>query len=176
MFLIRRSTALFAVGAAMSLSLVGCGENKVSQCNKLTGSNNKLASINKKYEDQTKALQQGGPPKDINGAKATFGKLAAILTSFGGELKTVKQEASGFNFGDDKLKDFHGRYLKILTEQEQVVADGSKIFDQASKVANPQEFSQILPEIANLSQKSQASEGEQKNLIQEVNTYCSAAK
>ncbi|MBW4621814.1 MAG: hypothetical protein KME17_20915 [Cyanosarcina radialis HA8281-LM2] len=175
MFFIRKSTVLFAVGTALSLSLVGCGESKVSQCNKLTGSGNKLATTSKKYEDQTNALQKEGAPKDLNAAKATFAKLAAILNSFGGEVKTIKQEASGFNFSDDKLKGFHGRYITILTEQEQLATNGSKLFDKASKLGNPEEFSQVLPEIANLSQKSEANEGEQKKLVSEVNTYCGAS-
>lgn len=176
MFLIRRPTALLAIGGVLSLFLVSCAEDKVSQCKKLTAATDKSIATNKKYEEQIQKLQKESAPKNFNEAKAVFGKLAGIFTSFSGELKASNQEASGLKFGDDKLKDFHTRYVKVAGEQEKLAADGSKLFEKASKLQKETDFRQLGPEFASISQRSVSNTQEGKKLIDEIKAYCAGNK
>jgi hypothetical protein len=176
-FLIPRSIALLVVGAALSLSLASCGgENKATQCNKLTAAADKSVSINKKYEEQLQKLQQGSSPKNFNEAKALFGKLAGIFTSFSGELKASNQEAAKLSFSDDKLKGFHTRYVKIAGEQEKLAVDGNKLFQKASKLQKQEDFQKLGPEFISVSQRSITNTQEGKKLVDELKAYCADSK
>jgi hypothetical protein len=176
MSVIPRSTALFAIGVAASLSLVGCGESKVSQCNKLTTAVNKSQSINDKYQKQLNALQQSSNLNNFNEAKIAFGKAGAIFKSFSGELKTVNQEFTSLNFNDDKLKDFYDRYLKLIGAHEKTAIDASNLFNKASKLPNEAAFSQLVPEIGRITELGNTNSQTSKKLNDEITTYCGAVK
>jgi hypothetical protein len=170
----RKSTVLFPVILALSLPLVSCGESKVTQCNKLTGSNNKFVDITKKSQAQLSELEKLNS-EDLNEIKTAFGKVSTGLTSLNGEVKTLVQEANGLKFGDDKLKDFHGRYVKVLTDAEKAFADGTQLFDKASKLESQESFSTLLPEFEAFEKNDKNIVEQQGKLIQEVNTYCGAS-
>jgi regulator of replication initiation timing len=169
-----KSTVLFSVFVALSLPLVGCGEGKVSQCNKLTGSNNKFVDITKKSQAETSELEKVFDSGDFAQIKTAFGKVSTTLNSLDGEVKTLIQEANGLKLSDDKLKNFHDRYVKILTDAEKIFADGNKLFDKASKLETQEEIGALLPEFEAFDRSDKAIVEQQGKLIQEVNTYCGA--
>jgi hypothetical protein len=174
MFFNYKSTVLFSVVVALSLPLVGCGEGKVSQCNKLTGSNNKFVDITKKSQAQLSELEKLNS-EDFNTVKTAFGKVAVALNSLNGEVKTLVQEANGLKFSDDKLKDFHGRYVKVLTDAEKAFTDGNQLFDKASKLESQEGFPALLAEFEAFEKNDKNIVEQQGKLIQEVNTYCGAS-
>jgi hypothetical protein len=171
-----RSIALLTVSVAIGLSLVSCGESKVSQCNKLTASVKKSQSISQKHEEQLKALEQKSNLNNFNEAKTAFGKAGGIFKSFAGELKTVDREFTGLNFNDAKLKDLHSNYQKALKEREKYATDASKLFDKASKLKSQADFSQLVPEISTITEKSTVNSQQIKKLDDEINSYCGTAK
>ncbi|MBW4621815.1 MAG: hypothetical protein KME17_20920 [Cyanosarcina radialis HA8281-LM2] len=176
MFFTFRSTVLLTLSTIASLSLVSCGESKVSQCDRLTASVKKSQSISQKHEEQLKALEQQSNLNNFNEAKTAFGKAGGIFKSFAGELKTVNKEFTGLNFNDSKLKDLQGNYQKALAEREKYASDASKLFDKASKLKSQTDFSQLVPEISAITEKSTANSQQIKKLDDEINTYCGTAK
>lgn len=176
MFFIFRSRVLLTVIAIASLSLLSCGESKVSQCSKLTASVKKSQSLSQKHEEQLKALEQKSNLNNFNEAKTAFGKAGGIFKAFAGELKTLDTEFTELNFNDAKLKDLQGNYQKALKEREKYATDASKLFDKASKLKSQADFSQLVPEISTITEKSTANSQQIKKLDDEINSYCGAAK
>ncbi len=97
---------LAAIAIAISVLTYGCGESKVSQCNKLINVAGKSKSIN------------------VSKDKTVLNQAADSLDSIKTELQTVK-------LGDEKLKAFQTRFVNMYGETSLAVREVSKAKDSA---------------------------------------------
>jgi hypothetical protein len=99
----RKNRFLLVTAVLISFLAYGCGESRVTQCNKL----NKIAN-------RAKTLK---PPKGAAG----FNQLAEALDSIGLEMRALKLE-------DPKLKDFQIRFNNIYNESAEAAKNISQTF------------------------------------------------
>lgn len=102
-FIFRRLS--IAIAVCITLSLYGCGESRITQCNKL----NKVAN-------QTKNIT---PPKSAK----EFDLVANDIANISEEMQVLKLE-------DPKLKDFRSQLASIYSESAQAAKEIGKAFSE----------------------------------------------
>lgn len=106
----RKYTFLAVTATAISFLAYGCGESRITQCNRL----NSIANQAKKLT----------PPKDAEG----FERIAQTIEAIGVEMRSLKLE-------DPKLKDFQARFAKVYTESAQAARSISKAYNDRKRDA-----------------------------------------
>jgi len=104
---------LAAIALVISTVASGCGESRISQCNKLINIANKSKSIN-------------------------VAKDPAVLNQVSDSLDRIKTELQAVKLGDEKLKAFQARFISMYDETSKAIREASKskdrvTFEQASK-------------------------------------------
>jgi hypothetical protein len=145
MLRVYKSTATLSTVTAIALLLTGCGESKISQCNKVIKVANQAASLGQQYG------------KDSKTAKGSQG-----LTELATKIDQVGTEMKGLEIKDEKLQGFQGRFLKLYQ-------DISKGLNDAATAINKKDIKSANRFFANL-QKSSVEEG---LIVKEINGYCS---
>ncbi|BAT52394.1 hypothetical protein NOS3756_13340 [Nostoc sp. NIES-3756] len=145
MLRVYKSTATLSTVAAIALLLTGCGESKISQCNKVIKVANQAASLGQQYG------------KDSKTAKGSQG-----LTELATKIDQVGTEMKGLEIKDEKLQGFQGRFLKLYQ-------DISKGLNDAATAINKKDIKSANRFFVNL-QKSSVEEG---LIVKEINGYCS---
>jgi DNA repair exonuclease SbcCD ATPase subunit len=144
-----RSIALLGAFAVMSTLLSGCGESKVTQCNKLIGLANQAT-------DEIKGLQQGGGDS-AEQKKQQLEKIANSLDSY-------TQKAQGLSIQDEQLKAFQ----KQLIDLYQQTRDNSRALLTAVNTKDAKATNAALSKLIQ-------GGGAEQTLIRSVNTYCAPA-
>jgi hypothetical protein len=124
--------------------LVGCGESKVAQCNKLIAVANKAAT-------ESKQMSQSSNPDKIG----QLSQMADKLDQYAKEIQAVEIK-------DDQLKGFQGRFAKMYQE----TGAASRALIAAVNKKDPKG-------IGTSSKALQTASGQEGPLVSEVNSYCS---
>lgn len=144
MFLSRKYAGLFSATAIVGVLLVGCGESKVAQCNKLIAVANKAAN-------ESKAMSQSSNPDKIG-----------QLSQMAGKLDEYAKEIQAVEIKDEQLKGFQGRFAKMYQETS-----------SASQALIAAVNKKDRKGIETSTKALQAASGQEGPLVGEVNTYCS---
>jgi len=107
MLLSVRSIALLSTTCLVSVLMVGCGESKVAQCNKLT------TIVNKVEEDTgSKAIQ------------------VDELTQGAGRLDGYTEELAAIELKDENLKDYQRYFVKMYQDASKYNRDLVSVFNR----------------------------------------------
>jgi DNA repair ATPase RecN len=148
---------LGVASTVLAVLLVGCGESKVAQCNKLITVVNKGQQIS----------------QSIKGMDAPA--MKKLSTDLGG----LSKEISAVEVADEKLKGFQGRFVKIYDDLSSASSKVGSALEEIEKNKKPtpetlKKLKQLQSDVAAASKTSEAAAASEKGLVQEVNTYCSA--
>ncbi|TAD79592.1 MAG: hypothetical protein EA001_03840 [Oscillatoriales cyanobacterium] len=148
---------LGVASTVLAVLLVGCGEGKVAQCNKLITVVNKGQQIS----------------ESIKGMDAPA--MRKLSTDLGG----LSKEISAVELADEKLKGFQGRFVKIYNDLSEASASVGTALTEIEKnkkptPETPKKLKQLQADVAAASKTGESAANSEKKLVQEVNTYCSA--
>lgn len=140
-----KRTVMLSATAAIAVIFTGCGESKVTQCNKIIKVANQAVTLSQEFSKN---------PKSQQGSKA--------LTDVAGKIDTFANEMKGLEIKDEKLQGFQGRFVKLYQDTSKGLRDTAAAVDKKNlKAANAS--------LATL-KKSGTDEGV---IVNEINSYCS---
>ena len=134
-----------ALTLGMSVSLVGCGETKVSQCNKVTAVANRAATLGQEFNQ--KAKSNSGPK---------------VLLDMAGQIDQLGNDMQAITLSDEKLQGFQTRFVKLYNTTEQGLRD------EAAAIAKKD-----MPAVKQALNTIQAGKNQETALVSEFNGYCS---
>lgn len=138
----RISAIAFTLG--MSTSLVGCGETKVAQCNKMTAVANRAVKVGQEFSQKAKS----------NPGSKVLLDMASRVDQLGNDMQAIK-------LGDEKLQDFQTRFVKLYKVTNQGLRD------EAAAIAKKD-----LPAMKQALNTIQAGKSQETALVSEFNGYC----
>lgn len=144
--LLKRSFVL-SLATSIGLLMVGCGESKVSQCNKIS------TVVNKAANEAQNASKSNNPDK-----VGELEKAANNIDQYAKELEAVKVK-------DDTLQRMQTRFIKMYRDTSQA---GHSLVEAARKKDNRG----VTTSLKSLSEATQV-EG---TLVSEFNQYCRGNK
>lgn len=151
------SAPLGLTATMLTVFLVGCGESKVAQCNKL------IAVVNKGQQ-----ISQGIKGMDAPAMK----KLSSDLSGLSKEIGAVE-------VADESLKGFQGRFAKIYGDLSTASSKVGAALEEMEKTKKPtadslKRLKQLQEDVTSASKMGEAAAKDESGLVKEVNTYCSA--
>lgn len=152
----RRSIAL-TLSSTLAIALVGCGESKVAQCNKLIEVVNRGQKIGQGLNEKPDA--------------ATMKKLAT-------DLATLSQDIDKVELKDEKLTGYKTRFGKIYQDLGKAASTVGGALDELGKLKKPDaatlKKSQTLKtDVETASKTGDKAAKDEEALVKEVNSYCS---
>lgn len=140
---VRHRVGLLTVASLLGFIATGCGESKVSQCNKIV----KVAN---------------GATTELQAATSnTKGDRLAQLTSVSGSMDKYAKEMQAVEVKDEKLQGFQTRFVDLY----QQTGKGSLAIANAVKKKDLKGANTALKNL-------QASAQQEQKLVNEVNQYC----
>lgn len=160
------------------LTLVGCGESKISQCNKL------ITEINRgqgAYEKSTSEMQNLGNfnPSSPEELKAQITKIKDSLAVFVQEVRTVSQDVKTLNLADTQLQELKTGYATQLDAMVTGLDASGKAMSSLGeinfKATNAFQQVEIATKQIGTSIQTVSKAGQESNrVVGEINTYCGA--
>jgi hypothetical protein len=135
---------MLSATAAMALLFAGCGESKVSQCNKIIKVANQAATVSQEF---------GKNPRPEKGSKS--------LTDVASKLDLASNEMKALEIKDEKLQGFQQGFLKLYQDASQGLKDTAAALDKKN-------FSAANSSLIKLKKSTQS----ESTLVKEINTYC----
>jgi len=140
---LHRRAALLSTFTAIGFLVVGCGESKVTQCNKISAVVNRAAN-------ETQSIGKSNNPDKI----AELSKAADTVDQYAKELEGVQVK-------DDNLRGLKTRFVKMYKD----TSKSSRDLVAAAKVKN-------VPAVKTSLQSLQTATGQETTLVSEFNQYC----
>jgi len=107
------------VPVAIASALLGCTPSKVSQCNKLADTVNKMRPIAEQFQQENKnfdaAAKAASARNDFNGVKAAAANAATAFNGITGKLDGLIQDLQKLNLQDEKLVSLKEQYVQNAT-------------------------------------------------------------
>ncbi len=145
------------VVSLVCLLLIGCGESKVVQCNKLIGVINKGQAI-------ASAGINGNDPTAMN-------QLAT-------NLEGLSQETKGVSIQDAQLKDFQTRFAQVyqtLAQASRSIANAMTTVKQTPTTGpNAAKIKQAQADAQSATQNALKAAQDENKLVTDLNSYCRA--
>ncbi|MBH8564022.1 hypothetical protein I8748_17830 [Nostoc sp. CENA67] len=140
-----KQTAILSATAAIAILFTGCGESKVTQCNKIINVANQAATIGQEISTNSKS-EKGS--KSLTEAATKIDKIA-------NDMKAVEVK-------DEKLQGFQGRFLKLYQDSSKALRDTAGALDKKNLKA----ATGFLATLKNTTNQESA-------IVKEINGYCS---
>jgi TolA-binding protein len=160
------------------LTLIGCGESKISQCNKL------ITEINRgqgAYEKSTSEMRNLGNfnPSNPEELKAQITKIKDSLATFVQEVRTVSQDVKALTLADSQLQELRTGYTTQLEAIATGLDDSGKAMSSLGDInfTATDAFQKVEASTKQIGESIQAvsKAGEESNrIVGEINTYCEA--
>lgn len=172
-----RPLTLAAMSMAIAVLMTGCGESKITQCNKLTGGINKLAPLAVEFDQKGQEIGKGfEQAKNLDQIKKQAGESAKTFNDFATRWDSSTQEIKTIELADEKLKGFQGRYNQAASTLGKGIRDMTKVLTDISKIEGTsktlEKLKQIQPEINTISKNSQQAGTDMDKVAGEINSYC----
>ena len=145
MHFLTRYFVLFPLTLVFSFLTVSCSESKSSQCDKIIKVNNEVVS-------QTKAVANGGQSIDPK---------AALQVA--DSMEKASQHMKSIRVSDTKLKGYQSRFMNMYRDTSKATREFVAAFEKKDR-----------PAVETALTKLQKATSPEKQLVEEINTYCSA--
>ncbi|AFZ22520.1 hypothetical protein Cylst_0143 [Cylindrospermum stagnale PCC 7417] len=142
-----KQNVLLAATAATALLFTGCGESKVSQCNKIVKVANQAVTVGQEF---------GKNPQPKKGSKALT-EAASKVDKIANDLKAVEVK-------DEKLQGFQTRFLKLYQDTSTGMKNTAKALDKKD-----------IPGANRLLASLKKSASDETALVKEINNYCNGS-
>jgi hypothetical protein len=173
-----RYSALTAFGLVIATFITGCGESKVTQCNKLADIINKGEPTLNKVANEMGNLGKGKQPSNLKEVKEQALKGVALFNKAASEMDGLTQQIKAVKLEDEKLLGFQKRYTQSLGEASQSIRDMGQQMNQLSKIdqtpASLQKIAKIQSNIESLAKKGDKASNAADKVVGELNSYCNA--
>ncbi|MDX2230319.1 MAG: hypothetical protein NW220_11820 [Leptolyngbyaceae cyanobacterium bins.349] len=165
---------------AIAATLLSCTPSKISQCNRLSETVNKMRPIAEQFQQENKnfeaAAKAASAKNDFNGVKTAAATTANAFKELTGKLDRLIQEIQGMNLQDDTLLGLKNRYVKNATAINTAFKDITTALTTVSTLENSPKGLQDLRTAGNqLTQTASTMNGliqADTQLVTDFNQYC----
>ncbi len=169
---------------AIAATVAGCTPSKVSQCNKLSSSVNKIRPLAEQFQQEGKNFEAGakaaGAKNDLKAFKTAAANSANTFSGLTKQLDALVQEIQGIDLKDETLVGLKTRYVANATAINASFKDTSTALTTISKIDNsPKGLQQLQQAASSLSQTAGKMNGlvqEESKLVGDFNNYCGTNK
>jgi hypothetical protein len=151
----RKNNIIVAISVSLTLLLVGCNDNKASQCQRLI-----------------KTVNDGNSLVEIN-----KGTQVATSLKLAKDLQTATKKIEQLNLKDPKLKEYQTRFVKVFTTLSQNINKAAKALNTAklakASTFGRQQIQTARSEIDNALKAAEIAAKQSDVLATQVNKYCS---
>ena len=173
-----RYSTLTAVIVVIATFIAGCGESKVTQCNKLADIINKGEPTLNKVGNEMENFGKGKEASNLKEVKEQAIKGVALFNKAATEMDGLAQQVKAVKLEDEKLLGFQTRYTQSLGEASQSIRDMGQQMNELSKIdqtpASLKKIAKIQSNIDSLSKKGDKASNAADQVVGELNSYCHA--
>jgi hypothetical protein len=183
-FLLPRFVVRSLAPVAIAVALLGCTPSKVSQCNKLADTVNKMRPIAEQFQQENKnfdaAAKAASARNDFNGVKTAAGNAATAFNGISGKLDGLIQDMQKLNLQDEKLVSLKDRYVQNATAINTSFKDITTALTTVSQLENsPKGLRDLNTAGQSLTATAQKMNGfiqAETQLVADFNQYCEVKK
>jgi hypothetical protein len=115
MLTFRRRFGVVTAGAAIALLAAGCGESKVSQCNRLAEVVNKAQGFMPEFEQNIQTFSTNASQvKSLEDIKSAADQYVAAVDNVVQNLDALSTELEGTQLNDEQLISYRDRYIEMV--------------------------------------------------------------
>lgn len=167
-----------------AIALASCTPSKISQCNKLADSVNKMRPIAEQFQQENKtfdaAAKAASAQNDFKGVKTAAGNAANGFNALTQKLDGLIKDIQAINLQDDKLVGLKDRYVQNAVAINASFKDISNALNTISTLENsPQGLQKLNVAGRNLTATAQKMGGliqSESQLVSDFNQYCEVKK
>ncbi|MBD2431409.1 MULTISPECIES: hypothetical protein [Fischerella] len=151
----RKNKIIVPISVSLTLLLIGCNDNKASQCQRLI-----------------KTVNDGNSLVEIN-----KGTQVATSLKLAKDLQTATKKIEQLNLKDPKLKEYQTQFVKVFTTLSQNIYKAGKALNTAklakASTSGRQQIQTARSEIDNALKAAEVAAKQSDVLATQVNRYCS---
>jgi hypothetical protein len=179
--LMRRHPRSWVVSATAAIALVvaGCGESKVSQCNRLAEVVNQTQGFMQEFEAEIADFSSNASQvESLDDIKAAADQYITAVDNVVGNLDSLVTDLEGTELSDEELVSYRDRYITVVqgfsgaleqaSDAMGIVAGVEAEADLPAKIEESQQ--QTMNAVGSIQELSV----EESSIISEVNAYCGA--
>lgn len=180
MLTFRRRYGLVSTGAAIALLVAGCGESKVSQCNRLAEVVNKAQGFMPAFEENIQTFSTNAAQvKSLDDIKTAADQYVTAVDEVVSDLDALSTELEQTQLDDEQLISYRDRYIEMVEGFSGALTQASDAMGIVQEVQSeeelPAKIEESQQETVAAVQLIQELSVEESTIINEVNTYCGAA-
>ena len=179
MLTIRRRLGVVSASAAIALLAVGCGESKVSQCNRLAEIVNKAQGFMPAFESNIQEFSANAAQvQSLDDIKAAAEQYVEAVDGVISDLDALSVELNDTQLEDEQLISYRDRYIQMVEGFSEALTQASSamgiVQDVATEADLPAKIEESQQQTVQAVQQIQELSVEESTIINEVNTYCGA--
>ncbi|MEM6715084.1 MAG: hypothetical protein AAF827_17775 [Cyanobacteria bacterium P01_D01_bin.6] len=179
MLTIRRRLGVVSASAAIALLAVGCGESKVSQCNRLAEIVNKAQGFMPAFESNIQEFSANAAQvQSLDDIKAAADQYVEAVDGVISDLDALSVELNDTQLEDEQLISYRDRYIQMVEGFSEALTQASSamgiVQDVATEADLPAKIEESQQQTVQAVQQIQELSVEESTIINEVNTYCGA--
>lgn len=165
--------------AAIALMVAGCGESKVSQCNRLAEVVNQTQTFMQEFESEIADFSSNASQvESLDDIKNAANQYITAVDNVVGNLDSLVGDLEGTELSDEELVAYRDRYIAVVqgfsgalqqaSDAMGIVAAVEAEGDLPAKIEESQQ--QTMNAVGSIQELSV----EESSIISEVNAYCGA--
>ena len=175
-----RRRGVVSASVAIALLAAGCGESKVSQCNRLAEIVNKAQGFMPAFESNIQTFSTNAAQvQSLDDIKAAADQYVTAVNEVVSDLDALAVELDGTELDDEQLIVYRDRYIEMVAGFSGALnqaSDAMGIVQEVEAEADlPAKIEESQQETVQAVQLIQELSVEESTIINEVNTYCGAA-
>ncbi len=179
MLTLRTRSWLLPSSAAIALLVAGCGESKVSQCNRLAEVVNQTQGFMQEFETEISSFSTNAAQvKSLDDIKAAASQYVTAVDKVVVNLDTLSTDLEGTELKDEQLVTFRDRYTEVVKGFSTALKDASGAMGIVQSVESeadlPAKIEESQAQTMTAVNTIQELSVQETSIISEVNTYCGA--
>jgi ABC-type transporter Mla subunit MlaD len=179
MLTVRRRLGVVSASAAIALLAAGCGESKVSQCNRLAEIVNQAQGFMPAFESNIQTFSANAAQvKSLDDIKAAADQYVQAVNGVVSDLDALGTELENTDLSDEQLISYRDRYIEMVQGFSTALTQASSAMSVVQEVETeadlPAKIEESQQQTVQAVQQIQELSVEESTIINEVNTYCGA--
>ncbi|MEM6835777.1 MAG: hypothetical protein AAF609_02895 [Cyanobacteria bacterium P01_C01_bin.120] len=179
MLIVRRRLGVISASAAIALLAVGCGESKVSQCNRLAEIVNQAQGFMPAFESNIQQFSANAAQvQSLDDIKTAADQYVEAVNGVVSDLDTLAVELEETELNDEQLVSYRDRYITMVEGFSTALNQASDamgiVQDVQAEADLPAKIEESQQQTVQAVQQIQELSVEESTIINEVNNYCGA--
>lgn len=168
-----------STSAAIVLLVAGCGESKVSQCNRLAEVVNQTQGFMQEFEAEIASFSSNAAQvESLDDIKGAADQYITAVDKVVGNLDTLVTDLEGTELADEELITYRDNYIQVVQGFSTALQGASSAMAIVGEVESeadlPAKIEESQQETMNAVSSIQELSVQESTIIGEVNAYCGA--